>query len=74
MENGKLINENNIDKIRKTFSKNQSEIIKIYKKKKKKKEYIIKENYYFQQLVKEEKLLPRKRIQGRLKNIKRKSH
>lgn len=35
MENGKLINENNIDKIRKTFSKNQSEIIKIYKKKKK---------------------------------------
>lgn len=74
MENGKLINENNIDKIRKTFSKNQSEIIKIYKKKKKK-EYIIKENYYFQQLVKEEKLLPRKRrIQGRLKNIKRKSH
>lgn len=27
MENGKLINENNIDKIRKTFSKNQSEII-----------------------------------------------
>lgn len=37
MENGKLINENNIDKIRKTFSKNQSEIIKIYKKKKKKK-------------------------------------
>lgn len=36
MENGKLINENNIDKIRKTFSKNQSEIIKIYKKKKKK--------------------------------------
>lgn len=39
MENGKLINENNIDKIRKTFSKNQSEIIKIYKKKKKKRIY-----------------------------------
>lgn len=40
MENGKLINENNIDKIRKTFSKNQSEIIiKIYKKKKRKRIY-----------------------------------
>lgn len=26
MENGKLINENNIDKIHKTFSKNQCEI------------------------------------------------